>query len=146
LKNLLKLLGLLALVGTLTTGCAINRATATVDPTAKLDTIKSIQVTKFEKDERNVNVLIADNLRKRGYQVTTDKNPPSPVDAVVTYVDKWWWDITMYMLELTIVVRDPKTEYPLATGNSLHTSLTRKSAPEMVDEVIGNILKQGTAK
>ena len=30
----------------------------------------------------------------------------------------------------------------LATGNSYHTSLTRKSPKEMVDEVVDNILKQ----
>jgi hypothetical protein len=45
------------------------------------------------------------------------------------------------MLELTVVVRDPKTDFPLATGNSLHTSLTRKSPKEMVDEVTTNIFK-----
>lgn len=45
----------------------------------------------------------------------------------------------MYMLELTVTIRDPKTEAPLATGNSLHTSLTRKSQTAMVDEVINNI-------
>jgi len=28
---------------------------------------------------------------------------------------------------------------PIATGNSLHTSLTRKSPEEMVDEVLSNI-------
>jgi hypothetical protein len=27
-------------------------------------------------------------------------------------------------------------------GNSMHTSLTRKSPPEMVDEVMGNIFKE----
>jgi hypothetical protein len=63
-------------------------------------------------------------------------------DALVTYVDKWMWDMTMYMIELTITLRDPKTDYPIATGNSYNTSLTRKSQTEMVDEVVENILKQ----
>lgn len=63
------------------------------------------------------------------------------VDAIATYVDKWMWDLTMYMIELTIVVRDPASDFPLATGNSLHTSLTRKSPKEMVDEVTSNIFK-----
>jgi hypothetical protein len=49
------------------------------------------------------------------------------------------WDITMYMLELTINFRDPKNNFPLASGNSFHTSLTRKSPEEMVDEVLNNI-------
>jgi hypothetical protein len=45
------------------------------------------------------------------------------------------------LLELTIVFRDPATGFPLTTGNSLHTSLTRRSQKEMVDEVLGNIYK-----
>jgi hypothetical protein len=40
------------------------------------------------------------------------------------------------------VIRDPQSDFPLATGNSYHTSLTRKSPKEMVDEVIGNIYKE----
>ena len=146
MKNLLKLISLLALVGALTTGCAVNRATATVDPAAKLDTLKTMHVTKLPQDGRNIDALIADKLRTRGYTVTTGAQPPARVDAVVTYMDKWMWDITMYMLELTVTVRDPKTDYPLATGNSFHTSLTRKSPAEMVDEVISNILKEGKSK
>ena len=51
------------------------------------------------------------------------------------------WDMTMYMIELTVIVRDPASEFPLATGNSLHTSLTRKSPTEMVEEVTTNIFK-----
>ena len=52
----------------------------------------------------------------------------------------------MYMLELTVTMREPKTDYPLATGNSYHTSLTRKSPAEMVDEVINNIMNEGKSK
>jgi hypothetical protein len=45
----------------------------------------------------------------------------------------------MYMLELTVTIRDPKSDWPMAVGNSLHTSLTRKSQSEMIDEVINTI-------
>lgn len=144
--NLLKLFSLLALVASLTTGCAVNRATATADPGARLDTLKTMHVTKGAKDERGIDRLIAEKLRTQGYAVTTGAPPTKPVDAMVTYIDKWMWDITMYMLELTITVREPKTDYPLATGNSYHTSLTRKSPTEMVDEVVTNILKEGKSK
>jgi hypothetical protein len=56
------------------------------------------------------------------------------------------WDMTMYMIELTITIRNPANNYPLATGNSYHTSLSRKSPPEMVDEVMANIFNEGRAK
>lgn len=139
--KLVSLLGTALLAVALTSGCAVNRATATVDPSANFAAVKSMHVVKIPEDGRNVNELIAGKLRERGYSVTTDTAKPSTVDAVVTYVDKWMWDITMYMLELTITIRDPKNDFPLATGNSYHTSLTRKSPPEMVDEVLGNIFK-----
>jgi hypothetical protein len=134
---------LLALL-TLLHGCAVNRATATVDQTTDLSTLKVFYVKKYSEDTRDTNVIIKDKLVEMGFQVSeTETN----VDAIVTYVDKWFWDITMYMLELTISLRDPKTDFPLATGNSYHTSMTRKSPEGMVDEVLTNIFfsnqKQG---
>ena len=142
MTKFLKLCVILGFVTSLTAGCAINRATATVDPSANLSAMKTMYVKKFADDNANTNVLIADKLRGKGVSVTTGSEaPPSDVDAVVTYVDKWMWDITMYMLELTITIRDPKTDFPLASGNSFHTSLTRLSPKEMANEVVDNIYK-----
>lgn len=146
MKRLMKMVGAMVLLASLTTGCAVNRATATVDPNARLDALKTLHVKPHDKDTRGVDKLIADRLRTSGYSVTVGPQPTGKVDAFVTYVDKWMWDITMYMLELTITIREPKTDFPLATGNSYHTSLTRLSPPEMVDEVVGNMLKAGKAK
>ncbi|QDF97924.1 hypothetical protein CJ010_15995 [Azoarcus sp. DD4] len=145
MKRMLKILLLLVagMLAAALSGCAVNRATATVDPSADLAAMKTMHVQRLEEDGYNVNVLIADKLRGMGYEVSTGTEKRTDVDALVTYWDKWMWDITMYLLELTITIRDPRTDYPLATGTSLHTSLTRKSAQGMVDEVIGNIFKGG---
>lgn len=125
-------------------GCAINRATATVDQTTDLSALQVFYIKKYSKDTRDTNILIQDKLAEMGFQVSETE---TDVDAIVTYVDKWFWDITMYMLELTITLRDPNTDFPLATGNSYHTSMTRKSPEGMVDEVLTNIFfsaqKQG---
>jgi hypothetical protein len=143
MNGIMKLFAVLATVA-LVSGCAVNRATANVDATADLDKIKTVHVSKLAPDGRGINVLIADKLKAKGLNVTTGPGKPEiGIDAVVTYTDKWMWDITMYMLELTITIRDPNTDYPLATGNSYHTSLTRKSPKEMVDEVVENIYKKG---
>ncbi len=142
MSRLLKLVSILGAVAVLTSGCAVNRATGSVDPSANLSGLKTMYVKKIPEESRGVNVLIADKLASRGVAVTTGEgSPPGNVDAVVTYIDKWMWDITMYLLELTITIRDPKTDFPLATGNSFHTSLTRLSPKEMVNEVIDNIYK-----
>lgn len=129
------LLGLLAVA----TGCA-NRATASLTPGSDLSKIRSLYLIPKENDRDNYK-LIKENLEKRGFGVTIGPEMPLPYtsDAVVTYVDKWMWDITMYMLELTITFRDPTNNFPLAVGNSMHTSLSRLSPEEMVDEVLTNI-------
>lgn len=143
MNKLVKLLLLLCITAAITSGCAVNRATAHIDPATNLSALKTLHVKKFADDNANTETLIADRLRAQGVKVTADpQTPPAGVDGVVTYVEKWMWDITMYMLELTVVIRDPQSDFPLATGNSYHTSLTRKSPKEMVDEVIGNIYKE----
>ena len=143
MKNIFKLAAIICVALTVLSGCAVNRATASVDPGTNLATLKTMYVKRIPEDDNTYN-LIADKLRSKGVVVTTGTEaPPSGIDAIVTYIDKWMWDITMYMLELTITLRDPKTDFPLATGNSFHTSLTRLSPTEMVNEVVENIYKGG---
>ena len=142
MKKILKLTLLLGFVALFTTGCAVNRATGSVDPSTNLLSLKTMHLKKHVDDNTDTNVFIADRLRSKGVTVTIgDNTPPSGVDGVVTYVEKWMWDITMYMLELTVTVRDPKTDFPMASGNSFHTSLSRFSPKEMSNEVIDNIYK-----
>jgi hypothetical protein len=131
----------LALLG-LSSGCAVNRAQATLMPDADLSQVKSIYVVHEKTDNHAVDETLKTALEKRGYAVTLGPEMPTPypADATVTYVDKWMWDITMYMIELRVTVRDGKNDFPLATADSMHTSLTRKSQPEMVDEAVTNIL------
>jgi hypothetical protein len=142
MRSLFRLIIVLGAVATLSTGCAVNRATGSVDPTTDLKSLKTMYVVKIPEDSGGTNVLIADKLRSKGVAVTTGTEPPpNNIDAVVTYIDRWMWDITMYMLELTVTIRDPKSNFPLATGNSFHTSLTRLAPREMVNEVVDNIYK-----
>jgi hypothetical protein len=143
-----RLLSLL-LVGTalaLNSGCA-TRAKADVMPGADLGRIKSVYVVTNPKDENRLDEIIQASLAARGLKVErgTDARPPQPADAMVTYVDTWMWDMTSYLLELTITVRDVHG-YPLASGNSYRTSLARKSSSAMVDEVLGNIFAAQQAK
>jgi hypothetical protein len=138
LTFILLLLGLMSA----TSGCAINRATASLMGGADLSSIKTFYVVPGQEDKETAELIKA-NLTKRGYAVTTgpEMKPPYPADAVATYASKWMWDLTMYMLELTIEFKDPTNDFPMATGNSYHTSVTRKSPEEMVDEVLTNIFR-----
>ena len=126
------------------TGCANTELISDVDPNKDLSGVVSFHVQKFEKDERGIEVIIANKLNDMGFKAThgSSKNVPLTAQAIVEYSDKWMWDITMYMLELNIDFRDPETNYKFATGRSYRTSLARKSPEEMVDEVLNEIFKQ----
>ena len=127
----------------LTSGC-VNKMSANWDPSGSTIDNKTFYVKKLGPDGRGINKLISDKLVYMGYKSTTGLGVDiqSNVDIVVDYADKWMWDITMYMKELTITFRDPKTDVPLGSGNSFHGSLTRKSPKEMVDEVLTNIFNK----
>jgi hypothetical protein len=135
-KNYLGFIIVLLAVLALLPGCASNRAIATIDPITDLSTLKVLHVKKYSEDTRNTNVIIEKKLVDMGFQVSKTEGD---ADAIVTYIDKWFWDITFYMIELTVTLRDPKNDFPLASGNSYHTSLTRRSPEGMVDEVLTNI-------
>jgi hypothetical protein len=129
------------------TGCASNRATATLTPGTDLGAVKSYYVVQGRADTRGIENLIRENLAKRGFAAYAGPEMSSyRTNAIVTYQDKWMWDITMYMIELTVTIRDPASNFPLAVGNSYHTSLTRKSSEEMVDEVLSNIFSKTQVK
>lgn len=144
-----RLLPWLAALLVLVSGCA-NMSTATVSPDTDLRKVKSFYVVKQPADNRGTEKLISAQLVKMGYTARSGPELPAAnydADVVVTYVDKWMWDITMYMLELTITFRAPNSGYALASGHSLHTSLTRRSPEEMVEEVLTSIFskaKQGS--
>lgn len=112
-------------------------------PGTDLTHLKSLYVQKLPADGRGVEQLIARRLTQMGFQATygDGETPSIPVDGIVTYQDKWMWDITMYMLQLSVQVRDPKSRMVLLTGESMRTSLVRKNPEGMVEEVLSEMFK-----
>lgn len=144
MKSLRSLIALTLLVASVfLTGC-ITKLDSQLAPGANLAEVKNLYVVRLEKDERGIEKLIADRLNLMGKSATSGERSaiPANVDAIVTYQDKWMWDLTMYMIELSVQIRAPKTEMALATGHSLRSSLVRKSPPEMVEEVLKDVFKK----
>jgi hypothetical protein len=127
----------------LTSGC-MTQLKSDIMPGTDLSALKKIYVVRLMADQRGVEKLIADRLNLMGYQATAGEavNVPADADAIITYQDKWMWDITMYMIQLDVQVRQPKTQAAIASGHSLRTSLVRKSPPEMVEEVLTDLFKK----
>jgi hypothetical protein len=122
-------------------GCATNRQGTSVAPDVDLACLHTFHVVTPARDDRGVGRAITAELRRMGFEASTGADPSSAkdVDAIVTYQDRWQWDITMYLLELRVFVREPRTDALLAVGISFHTSTTRKSPEEMVAEVLSGI-------
>lgn len=129
-------------------GCAVTNLAGDVDPNAGFESLNSFYVTRQPNDRRGIEKLISEELNKRGKTASfgDDPTPPGPVDAVVTYIDKWMWDITNYMIELTIQFRNPETDYIIASGKSFRTSLARKSPEGMVEEVVTEIFNKSRSQ
>lgn len=122
-------------------GCAINRESASVAADADITKLKTIFVVRSAEDDRGVYITIAEQLRKLGYSASTGpaSSIPPNTDAVLSYQAKWQWDLTMYLLELRVTLRNPATDALLGTATSYHTSMTRKSTEEMVSEVLAGL-------
>lgn len=113
-------------------------------PGADLGKIRSVYVAKLPSDERGVDHMIMQRLNGMGYNAYrgASPTPPAPVDAIVTYEDRWMWDMSMYLLKLNITVRDGATNQLLATGESYRPSLERLPAEEVVEEVLVAIFQK----
>ena len=125
-------------------GCAHQSLHSDVDPSSNIDQFSTFYVARFPSDNRGIEELISRELMGMGKQVTwgDSQEPPAEVDVLVTYADKWMWDITMYMIELSVDLRDPVTGYVMAAGRSYRTSLVRKSPEDMVSEVLSDIFEE----
>jgi hypothetical protein len=122
-------------------------ACATLDsakaPDANVKGLKSFYVTRVPEDERGIEKIIAGRLSAMGYTATSGDEPRSPdrVDAVVTYQDRWMWDITMYMIKLDVQIHDGNSGAVIARAQAMRPSLQRKSPEGMVQEVLAEIFK-----
>jgi hypothetical protein len=82
-------------------------------------------VQRHAKDTRDLASGIADSMRTRGLKATAGIESDRPADAafVVTYVDRWIWDMRMYLADLRIEVRDAKDQSIVGFGQSSQSSL-----------------------
>jgi hypothetical protein len=141
---LIKLLALIALPLVLNS-CAMHESNRQLAPGAsesRINGLKSFYVRKHSDDNYKLGEDIAAELQSMGYKATfgTAQTPPAKVDAVISFMDRWTWDITMYMLSLDLQIREPGSDAVFATAKTVRTSLIRKSQKEMVRETLNKLL------
>jgi hypothetical protein len=112
-------------------------------PDANVKGLKTFYVIRVPEDERGIEKIIAARLSAMGYTATSGDTPqpPTRADAVVTYQDRWMWDITMYMIKLDVQIHDGNSGAVIVRAQAMRPSLQRKSPEGMVEEVLAEIFK-----
>ncbi len=98
-------------------------------PNSRFFEMQRFYVQKAPQDERGIHVMIRDELRRIGLRADAGEGEPKgSYDAVITYADRWSWDLSTYCSQLTLYVRDTRTGFITATGWSYRPSIARKTA------------------
>lgn len=120
-------------------GCTSK--SAYVSQQQDVGSLGTFYVVKLEPDNRGVNKLISQQLNSMGYVASTgeESSVPTNIDAIVTYQDHWWWDITMYMQRLNIQLRNPEDKAVWAAGHVYKQSMQRANPQIMVREALKSI-------
>jgi len=104
-------------------------------------------VERQPKDERNLASNISKRLNDRGFNSTYGESGDVPENAthIVSYVDQWYWDMRMYLINLKIDVRDRESNYSIAYGESHQTSLAAmgKTHDDIIDLVLDEMIVRG---
>jgi hypothetical protein len=131
-------LGLLAL---LLVGCVGNTSGQLTLPKEQVQA-GSYFVQRHDKDDRDLASTIAKAMQARGLQATAGTVAQRPAEAtyVVTYVDRWMWDMRMYLYDLRIDLRDARDQSILGYGQSMQSSL--KAMGQTHEDIINRALDQ----
>lgn len=129
------------------TGCAIVDLRSSKLPHSDISGLKTFYVIANEEDPGRIHEQVRDAITEMGFESTSGPASQSPenIDALVSYDDRWFWDMSNYMIELNLIIREPRTGYPLAEGESIRTSLARKNPKDMAKEILVSIFNPGSS-
>jgi len=113
----------------LVVGCASGAARFAGElPGSRLSEMRRFYIERQPEDPRDIHLAIQQELRALGLEADAGEGPArGDYDAIVTYADRYIWDVTMFCLQLTIYVRDTRTGFVTATGWSWRPSMVRKT-------------------
>ncbi|MGR9074358.1 MAG: hypothetical protein ACU833_14960 [Gammaproteobacteria bacterium] len=107
---------------------------------------KLYYVQRQPNDGRNLHRLIAEALGERGFNTLAGEaeDRPPDIDYTVIYVDRWRWDMRMYLLDLRIEIHEADTGKIIGYGQSYQPSLSAMgmSFRDVIDRAL-NALLQG---
>ena len=131
----------LVFLAILLVGCVGNTSGQLALPKEQVQT-GGYFVQRHDKDTRDLASTIAKSMQARGLNVTAGTAAERPAEAayIVTYVDKWMWDMRMYLYDLRIELRDARDQSILGYGQSMQSSL--KAMGQTHEDVVNRALDQ----
>lgn len=129
----------LAAAAFLAASCAETRKATVANP-AVIKSARSAYVVKPADSSRDVEVFLKDAIARKG--VTTHQgamsSKPASADIYVTFVDRWHWDMTMYLRTLDVAVIDNKSGKEVATAMYRNSAVhgypdVRKTSEELIN-------------
>ncbi len=108
------------------------------DVPADLRTFKRIYVQSSQNDSSHLDELIANELKRLGYDASAGVRTMMPDDnqLIVLYESQWSWDFHSYLSQLDVTVRDVRTEKQIGHGRIFHAGFTTKTPEQMVAGVL----------
>lgn len=145
LKNLFTLLCGIVVLASLS-GC-VNKSSAQLTPGTDLTTLKKFYII-HEEGDKEIDGHIRKNLRAKRLFRRDRTCVDNSVQGRCRGHLHGQMDVGHNHVPAGTEHRTakPKDNFPLASGNALHSSLTRKSAPDMVDEVLTSIFNSASTQ
>lgn len=108
------------------------------DIPTELRTFRRIYVQSSQNDSNHLDELIANELKRLGYEASAGVRTMMPNDSqlVILYDSQWNWDFHTYLIQLDVTVRDVSAEKQLGHGRIFHAGVRTKSPEQMVAGVI----------
>ena len=122
-------------------GCISNTAGRLMLP-ADVAVHGSYFVERGPDDSHDLAAAIAARMQARGLNAITGAPGETRTDCdyVVTYTDRWFWDMRMYLADLRIELRDAKDHSIVGFGQSSQSSL--KAMGKTHEDVVDTALDQ----
>jgi len=95
-----------------------------------------------QKDSRHLDAVVAELMRARGLDaVASSEEGP---DYVVTYIDRWYWDMRTYLIDFRVDVREYGTNVLVATARSIQDSLGAmgRTHRSVIESVVDTLLAE----
>jgi hypothetical protein len=105
-------------------------------PGASLEGKRLFYVERHPEEDWGFHQMIADEMCMMGYKASAGEpnQAPAGVDALVTYDDKWSWDLSPWMYGPDLRILDAKTRSLIVKTSNLRGSLFRRNPKQMAQE------------